>query len=715
MNARLGLWMTALAISPLMFAACSDDDDDDSGTGGNAGEATGGGSGDAGAGQGGTTQGGRGGSAGSGMVGGTGGTMGGEGGDGGMGGGDGPADPGGRAINMTPTRFFPEGVAVDRNGNFYLGSMYLGLIHKANAESEESEPFIHAGENDLVSVLGIYAEDGDGTDANPGTLWVCSSDAGNSSRSGTAPVALKAFNLMTGEATGSWDWPEPSAEDPDAPEGIFGFCNDITIDAQGNVYATDSWYPRILRLPKANRATAELEVWIEDETFGADKWHLNGIDIDQSNNTLYVVENHPGTLWSIPIEADGSAGEITEIETSEALGGPDGLKVVAPNLLATAESNGVSLIAIDGDQGEVTKVFHGFDGVATIALHQASVWIVENQGDHFWEPANAGPDATPPFRLVEVPIDVGAGAGIINTNEEQFFSEGVTVDEDGNLYVGSMQHGSIHRAASTDASTEEFIAPGAGELVSVLGLYAHSASNTLWVCSSDTDASEDAPDGPTTLKSFTLDEGEAVGSWAWPAPAAPLTGPTANGFCNDITIDPMGRIYATDSWYPRIVRLPANPTDSDVLTTWVTDVAFPPTQWHLNGLDVDPAGENLYVVENHPGTLWRIPIMADGSAGTVTEIVTSRPLRGPDGLKVVNPTTLAVAEGSGMAIIELTGDTGLVRTINTGLDGIATFALLGSSAWLVENQGDHYWGSTGPQGPTAELPFRLIEVPLGVE
>jgi hypothetical protein len=241
-----------------------------------------------------------------------------------------------------------------------------------------------------------------------------------------------------------------------------------------------------------------------------------------------------------------------------------------------------------------------------------------------------------------------------------------------------------------------------------------STSNTLWVCSSDTSAHEDAPDGPTTLKSFALDDGTATGSWAWPAPAAALPDTTANGFCNDITVDSSGRIYATDSWYPRIVRLPANATSSDMLTTWVTNDVFGPTQWHLNGIDVDPTSTNIYVVENHPGHLWRIPIMTDGSAGTVTEIVTSRPLRGPDGLKVVNATTLAVAEGSGMAIIELTGDTGLVRTINTGLDGIATFALLNGSAWIVENQGDHYWGATGPQGPTAETPFRLIEVPLGL-
>ena len=120
---------------------------------------------------------------------------------------------------------------------------------------------------------------------------------------------------------------------------------------------------------------------------------------------------------------------------------------------------------------------------------------------------------------------------------------------------------------------------------------------------------------------------------------------------------------------------------------------FGADQWHLNGLDIDPAGENLYVVENHPGHLWRVAILADGDAGAVTEITTSRPLRGPDGLKVINATTLAVAEGSGMAIITLSGNTGQVRTVSTGFDGIATFALVGSNAWLVENQADHFWGA----------------------
>ena len=47
----------------------------------------------------------------------------------------------------------------------------------------------------------------------------------------------------------------------------------------------------------------------------------------------------------------------------------------------------------------------GLDGVATFAYYQGSAWVVENHADHFWDPANAGPDANAPFRIVEVPLD----------------------------------------------------------------------------------------------------------------------------------------------------------------------------------------------------------------------------------------------------------------------------------------------------------------------
>ena len=59
----------------------------------------------------------------------------------------------------------------------------------------------------------------------------------------------------------------------DFPGG--GFANDLTFDSDGNLYVTDSWSPRILRLKAGDTV---LEEWINDPRLGVDQWSLNGID-----------------------------------------------------------------------------------------------------------------------------------------------------------------------------------------------------------------------------------------------------------------------------------------------------------------------------------------------------------------------------------------------------------------------------------------------------
>jgi sugar lactone lactonase YvrE len=630
--------------------------------------------------------------------------------------GTGVLDAGGRVIKITPPRFFPEGVAVDKNGNFYVGSMELGAIYRATAKDAEAMPFIAPDTtNKLVSVIGLFADDAHDL------LYVCSSDAGNSPQTGMAPAAIKAFSLPDGAFVASYDWPAFSgaALPADKTKGVTGFCNDMTVDASGNLYATDSWYPRILRLPAGGTA---LEEWVVSPVFPQDQWHLNGIDIDQSNDTLYVVENHPGALYTVPIMSDGKPGTVTQVTTSRALLSPDGLKVVAPNLLVTAEGGnaggGVAYIRMAAGAGTVEEVIKGFDQVATFALHQASAWVVENQGNHFWGPKDNGPDATPPFRLVEVPLAIGAGARIIKTTTPDFFSEGVTVDASGTFYIGSMNTGAIHKAtAGAPESTAFITADDTNKLVSVLGLYA--TTDTLWVCSSDAGNGARKGMGPASIKSFALATGALTGSWNIPPysgtglPEADTAG-GVTAFCNDLTVDDAGNVYATDSWYPRILRLAAGATATDLVEEWVvSDTVFPADQWHLNGIDIDRTNKVIYAVENHPGALYSIAITTDGKAGTVAKVVTSRPLYSPDGLKVIGDGLLAIAEGQtgGMSTIKIDATkNGFVRRISTGLDGIATFAMLSGSAWLVENQGDHFWGTaTDPVKP-----LRLVEVPMNL-
>jgi LPXTG-motif cell wall-anchored protein len=295
------------------------------------------------------------------------------------------AQPGARQIALPGDRFFPEGVTAARDGTLYVGSMEEGSIVRAAPGAAAAEPFITAGANGLVSVLGVLADDA------RGLLWACSSDAGNARLSGSAPVAVKSFDLATGAPKGSYELPGG------------GFCNDLALDAAGNLYVTDSWSPRLLRLPAGGAA---LEVWLSDSQLGAEQWSLNGIDVDTANNLLYTVNQRAGKLFRIAIGPDGKPGAPVQISTSQPLRRPDGLKVVRPGLLATAEggSGGMALLTLSGDSAQVKVVSEGLDGVATFALWGGSAWIVENQGQHFWDPDTNGRDAKPPFRLVEVPL-----------------------------------------------------------------------------------------------------------------------------------------------------------------------------------------------------------------------------------------------------------------------------------------------------------------------
>jgi sugar lactone lactonase YvrE len=289
-------------------------------------------------------------------------------------------------LTIAEPRFFPEGVTVSKDGTFYVGSMEEGSIMRIRPGQTEAEPFIKAGSNGLVSVLGVYADDANST------LWACSSDAGNGKLTGKGEVGIKAFDLETGKPKGSYDFPEG------------GFCNDITVDTQGNVYASDSWSPRILRLATGSK---ELEEWVKDDQFGTEQWSLNGLDVD-NDGSLYIVNQRKSELFRVEIKQDGKAGKITKISTSHELRRPDGLKVIDEDLLAVAEggAGGMVTLKVDGDTAKVNRVSEGLNGVSTFAYLKGSAWLLENQGQHFWDPKGAGKDAKPPFRIVEIPLNV---------------------------------------------------------------------------------------------------------------------------------------------------------------------------------------------------------------------------------------------------------------------------------------------------------------------
>ncbi|MCJ8297671.1 MAG: hypothetical protein MJK13_01885, partial [Pseudomonadales bacterium] len=152
----------------------------------------------------------------------------------------------------------------------------------------------------------------------------------------------------------------------------------------------------------------KLVEWINDSALGADQWSLNGIDVDNSLDLIYVVNQKVGSLWQIPIESNGGSGVPAEILLSKDLRRPDGLKLIGPNTLAAAEggSGGMSIIHVNQTEhkGEVSRVSDGLNGIATFAYHNGSAWIVEAQGGNFWCAPESCGKPSPPFRLVEVSL-----------------------------------------------------------------------------------------------------------------------------------------------------------------------------------------------------------------------------------------------------------------------------------------------------------------------
>jgi sugar lactone lactonase YvrE len=256
----------------------------------------------------------------------------------------------------------------------------------------------------------------------------------------------------------------------------------------------------------------------------------------------------------------------------------------------------------------------------------------------------------------------------VTVNDTGIQAENLTSSQDGSIYFGSTAKGTIYRAAPSAAQADAWIQASTAGLTNVLGVLADDKSNTLWVCQNSTGGRGSAPvAGQTALRSFDLKSGAAKGTYPFPS---------NGGVCNDMAIAPDGTVYATESFANRIHRLRPGATALDL---WSTDQRFA----GIDGIAILADGA-VYVNTFFAGEIFRIPVNADGSAGTIVKIETSMPLSRPDGLRTVGPNTLIQAEGQGR-VTELTidGNRANVRVITDGLAGPTGVTLVGDSAFVL--------------------------------
>ncbi|PPR35167.1 MAG: hypothetical protein CFH26_00370 [Alphaproteobacteria bacterium MarineAlpha6_Bin4] len=273
--------------------------------------------------------------------------------------------------------FFPEGIAISKNGDIFVGSLKENKIVRFKNNEKKSEIFVPSNSNSLNSVIGIIA------DNRNKILWACSSNPGVSNYPSDKVVSLKAFDINTGDFIQSYEFPNG------------GFCNDITLDSNGNVYATDSFNPRILRL---NKSQSRLETWYENDDFKGEGFNLNGITF--IDNKIYTVKMNSGELFEIEVADNGKPINYVKIDLPRPLNAPDGIKAIDKNNLLVVENKG-SLTNISLSDPIILNVIKdNLDTPTTVAIKGKTAWVLQAQFGHLFGDEKDIPPG--PFEIIGV-------------------------------------------------------------------------------------------------------------------------------------------------------------------------------------------------------------------------------------------------------------------------------------------------------------------------
>ena len=258
---------------------------------------------------------------------------------------------------------FTEGLAVDRNGNFYVGFYYRGVIHKVAADGTQSTfatlPVGTLG-GGLVG-LGVD-EDGDvyaclaSYDSNQG-IWKVSADGSQQQ--------------------------QIAALDP------AGFPNGLAIDAH-SIFVTDSTLGQVWRI---SRDTLAVEVFSKGPllappdplgdrvgSFGA-----NGIQID--DGALWVTNTSKGLIARIDLDARGSHDAQLWLQSDQLIGADgnafdeDHNQYIANDGLEDVSTANTIMKVYPNKQFEVLFPQNaGLDFPASVAFGQSS----DSRRDLFW-------------------------------------------------------------------------------------------------------------------------------------------------------------------------------------------------------------------------------------------------------------------------------------------------------------------------------------------
>jgi sugar lactone lactonase YvrE len=298
--------------------------------------------------------------------------------------------------------------------------------------------------------------------------------------------------------------------------------------------------------------------------------------------------------------------------------------------------------------------------------------------------------------LLAVVESVATAAPAIALPGDLAYPESLAASSDGTLFIGSAKMGGVLRVTPGASTPTPWIAPTAFGTRSIFGVLVDERSGTLWTCSNDLASDGIASPGSgsgSALKGFDLKTGAGKVSVPFPG-NRPL--------CNDIAVAKDGRVYVSDEYSARVLRLSA---DSHLLEVWVSD----PQLADIDGIAFGADG-NLYANTYEASGLFRIDVK-HATAGKVVKLSTSRPITHPDGMRPVTGNMFLMVEAAGtLDRVSVRRDQALIETIRSNMVEPSAVTSVGRTAWVAEGQIGVLYDVKHPKPP--KLPFDIVPVPV---
>jgi sugar lactone lactonase YvrE len=287
---------------------------------------------------------------------------------------------------------FTESMTSAKDGTVIVGSVIGRTIFRAKPGETSAEAWIQPGTEGMNSVFGVFVDD------KTNTLYACSATMGGGPRpaGGEAPpppppANLYVFDLKTGAHKAHYPFP-----------GTGTFCNDIAVDSNGNVYATDTNNMQVVQLKKGAK---ELTVWSAEGAYGPKGGVLDGIAV--LGDRVFVNTLVTSKIFATPIGKDGKAGMTVEVKLDTPAERPDGMRSFGKNSLLVAEGGGgkLSKIVIKGDSGTRTVLKDGLtNGLVAVTVVGTTAYALES-GARMGPPGAGG--GAPPSPPKATGVDVG--------------------------------------------------------------------------------------------------------------------------------------------------------------------------------------------------------------------------------------------------------------------------------------------------------------------